>query len=142
MEEFGAVGEVDDEVWNRVMEINLNGPFRAMRRAIQIMLPQGSGNIINATSVGGWQGAREGTAYTATKRVLNELTKNTGLCVLQIRNTMQCHCSRGYGNQHRKWIGLLQNFADGQPTHHERSRYESVCIKANGGSTSRTIPRV
>jgi len=30
MEEFGAVGEVDDEVWNRVMEINLNGPFRAM----------------------------------------------------------------------------------------------------------------
>lgn len=78
MDNFSPVAEVDDEVWQRVMDINLNGPFRAMRAALKIMLEKQSGVILNIASVGGLQGARAGAAYTASKHALIGLTKNTG----------------------------------------------------------------
>lgn len=78
MDNFSPVAEVDDEVWQRVMDINLNGPFRAMRAALKIMLEKQSGVILNIASIGGLQGARAGAAYTASKHALIGLTKNTG----------------------------------------------------------------
>ncbi len=78
MDHFDPVGDVDDAMWTRVMDVNLNGPFKAMRRAINIMLPKGKGAIVNVSSLGGVQGARAGAAYTASKHGLIGLTKNTG----------------------------------------------------------------
>lgn len=78
MDNFNPVGDVDDATWERVMNINLTGPFKAMRHAIKIMLKNGKGSIINISSVGGLQGARAGAAYTASKHALIGLTKNTG----------------------------------------------------------------
>lgn len=78
MDNFAPVGEVEDEVWERNMAINLYGPFRAMRKAIQIFLPKSRGVIINIASIGGLNGARAGAAYTTSKHALVGLTKNTG----------------------------------------------------------------
>jgi len=78
MDDFSPVGDVKDEMWQRVMEINLNGPMRLMRSALKIMLKNKSGSIINISSIGGLQGARAGAAYTASKHALIGLTKNTG----------------------------------------------------------------
>lgn len=78
MDEFNAVGDTSDEVWERVMNINVNGPFKAMRSVIKIMLEKKSGVIINISSIGGLQGARAGAAYTTSKHALIGLTKNTG----------------------------------------------------------------
>jgi NAD(P)-dependent dehydrogenase (short-subunit alcohol dehydrogenase family) len=78
MDNFAPVGDVDDKMWQRVMDINLNGPFKAMRRAVNIMLANGSGSIVNISSLGGVHGARAGAAYTASKHALIGLTKNTG----------------------------------------------------------------
>lgn len=78
MDHFEPVADVSEELWERVIEVNLNGPFRAMKYALGYMLPRKSGNIINIASIGGLQGARAGAAYTSSKHALIGLTKNTG----------------------------------------------------------------
>lgn len=79
MDEFKPVAEVSDEQWDKVMQINLNGPMYAMRKAVQVMCEQESGgNIVNVASIGGIRGCRAGAAYTASKHALVGLTKNTG----------------------------------------------------------------
>ena len=78
MDDFSPVGDVKDNKWSRVMEINLNGPMRLMRSVLATMLKNKSGSIVNIASIGGLQGARAGAAYTASKHALIGLTKNTG----------------------------------------------------------------
>jgi len=78
MDNFAPVGELDNAMWQKVMAVNVDGPFKAMRSAVNIFLPKSSGVIINIASIGGLQGARAGAAYTASKHALIGLTKNTG----------------------------------------------------------------
>ncbi len=78
MDNFEPVGEVDNTMWQKVMAVNVDGPFKAMRSALKIFLPKSSGVIINISSIGGLQGARAGAAYTTSKHALIGLTKNTG----------------------------------------------------------------
>jgi NAD(P)-dependent dehydrogenase (short-subunit alcohol dehydrogenase family) len=78
MDDFQPVGELEDDVWERVMKVNLDVPFKLMRNAMQIFLQQQSGNIVNVASVGGLYGGRAGAAYTTSKFGLIGLTKNTG----------------------------------------------------------------
>lgn len=78
MDNFDLTADVTDQVWDRVMRINIDGPFKAMRAVLQLMLAKKSGVIINIASIGGLQGARAGAAYTTSKHALIGLTKNTG----------------------------------------------------------------
>jgi NAD(P)-dependent dehydrogenase (short-subunit alcohol dehydrogenase family) len=72
-----GVGELDDEVWRRVLSINLDGPMFPSRRAVQQMRQQGAGSIINIASIGGLHGGAAGAAYTVSKHALVGLTRNT-----------------------------------------------------------------
>ena len=83
MDDFEPVHELSNEKWNRVMNINLNGPFYACRLAIPIMLEQGNGSIVNISSVGGLYGARAGMAYTTSKHAVIGMTKNIGFIYAQ-----------------------------------------------------------
>lgn len=78
MDNFQPVGDLDNATFERVMKINVEGPMKAMRKAIQIFIPKGKGIIVNVASVGGIAGARAGAAYTASKHALIGLTRNTG----------------------------------------------------------------
>ncbi|MGP8215596.1 MAG: glucose 1-dehydrogenase [Bacteroidia bacterium] len=78
MDDFTPAGDVSNELWNKVMGVNLNGPFYSCRIAIAQMLKQGKGVIVNVSSIGGIEGARAGAAYTASKHALVGLTKNIG----------------------------------------------------------------
>ncbi len=71
-----GVGEVTDEIWQRVLSINLNGPMFLSRRAIPIMVKQGGGSIINTASVAGLGGGAAGVAYTVSKHALVGLTRS------------------------------------------------------------------
>ena len=78
MDEFTPIGELTDELFDKVMAVNLNGPIYAMRKAVQVMLEQETkGNIVNIASIGGVCGARAGVAYTASKHAIVGATKNT-----------------------------------------------------------------
>lgn len=76
LDNFIPVDEVTDELWNKVIEINLTSPMKLARKVIPIMIKQEKGNIINTSSLGGLYGGRAGAAYTASKYGLTGLTKN------------------------------------------------------------------
>ncbi|QJD98076.1 SDR family oxidoreductase [Mucilaginibacter robiniae] len=76
MDNFVPAEEVTDELWERVMGVNLTGPMRTIRKSLPIFRTKVSGTIINIASVGGLQGSRAGAAYTASKHALIGLTKN------------------------------------------------------------------
>jgi NAD(P)-dependent dehydrogenase (short-subunit alcohol dehydrogenase family) len=71
------VGTLDDEVWNRVLGVNLNGAMYASRRAVQLMLESKGGSIVNISSFAGTSGAMSGAAYAASKHALLGLTRST-----------------------------------------------------------------
>jgi NAD(P)-dependent dehydrogenase (short-subunit alcohol dehydrogenase family) len=77
MDDFSPVGEFDEEMFEKVMVLNLGAPAYAMKRVIKEFERQGGGVIINIASVGGLFGCRAGAAYTASKHGLIGLTKNT-----------------------------------------------------------------
>ena len=70
------VVDTPDEVWDRVLSVNLAAPFRASRKVIPSMIEHGGGVILNTASVAGMFGARAGTAYTVSKHGLIGLTKS------------------------------------------------------------------
>ncbi len=78
MDEFTPVGDMSNDLWRKIMSINLDGPVYAMRKAVQVMNGQESGgNIVNVASIGGVNGCRAGAAYTASKHALVGISKNT-----------------------------------------------------------------
>ncbi len=76
MDDFYPLADLDDALWDRVMAVNLDGPMVICRRALQIMLPQGGGAIVNVASVGGLFGGRAGVAYTTSKHALIGLSRS------------------------------------------------------------------
>ncbi len=78
MDNFEPVGEVSNELWTKVMQVNLEGPFKAMRTAVPIFLAKQKGIIINICSIGGIKGGVAGAAYTSSKHALIGLSRNTG----------------------------------------------------------------
>lgn len=77
MDGVRPVGETPDEVWERVLNVNLNAPFRATRKVIPLMLKQGGGAILNTASVAGVFGGMAGVSYTVSKHALIGLTRST-----------------------------------------------------------------
>ncbi|MDL2220801.1 SDR family oxidoreductase [Eubacteriales bacterium OttesenSCG-928-N14] len=79
MDNMMPVGELDDELWERVLAVNLTGMMYTCRKAVGIMEKQeGCAKIVNTASVGGLQGSRAGAAYTASKFGVVGLTRNIG----------------------------------------------------------------
>lgn len=84
MDGFEPVGEITDEKWDRIFDINLKGVMRGMRKAVNYWLDNNKqGIIINTISTGGLNGAHAGAAYVASKHALVGLTKNTGFMYAQ-----------------------------------------------------------
>jgi NAD(P)-dependent dehydrogenase (short-subunit alcohol dehydrogenase family) len=77
MDYMQGVAELSDDIWRRVLSINLDGPMFTSRRALQHMLTLGSGSIVNVASTAGIHGGAAGAAYTASKHALVGLTRNT-----------------------------------------------------------------
>ena len=72
-----GVGELTNEMWERVLGINLNGPMYLTRKAVPVMVAQGGGSIVNTASVAGVGGGAAGVAYTVSKHGLVGMTRNT-----------------------------------------------------------------
>lgn len=77
MDYMQGVGELTDDIWRRVLSINLDGPMFTSRRAVQYMLEHGGGSIVNVASTAALHGGAAGAAYTASKHGVLGLTRNT-----------------------------------------------------------------
>ncbi|MEU1178963.1 3-oxoacyl-ACP reductase family protein [Streptomyces sp. NPDC005820] len=72
---FTRSEHVTDEDWQRVVDVNLNGTFACCREAGKVMLEQGSGSIVNVSSVHARTGFERIAAYAASKGGVEALTK-------------------------------------------------------------------
>ena len=61
--------------WERVMRVNLTGPFLTSREAGKQMLARGEGSIVNVSSVAGLLAVSDRAAYNASKHGLIGLTR-------------------------------------------------------------------
>ncbi len=61
------IHKMDDEAWEAVIGINLKGVFNMTREIGPLMMEQGSGSIVNISSVVGLDGNMGQTNYSATK---------------------------------------------------------------------------
>lgn len=71
----GPVEEIPREEVLKVMEINLLGPVAVMKAVLPIMRRQGSGLVINITSIAGYMGLPFRGYYSASKGALELLTE-------------------------------------------------------------------
>jgi len=70
--------EMADDVWNKVIDVNLNGVFWCCRAFGKSMLEQGGGSIVNVGSMSGFVVNRpqEQANYNASKAAVHHLTRS------------------------------------------------------------------
>jgi NAD(P)-dependent dehydrogenase (short-subunit alcohol dehydrogenase family) len=74
-----TVVDTTDELWNRVLDVNLGGVYRGCKYAIPHMIRNGGGSIINSTSVQALRGFAGWAAYAASKGGIVSLTQQVAL---------------------------------------------------------------
>jgi 3-oxoacyl-[acyl-carrier protein] reductase len=70
--------DVSDEEWRRVFALNCDGVFYFNRQAARVMVPRGSGRIVNVASIAGKEGNPMAAAYSASKAAVIGMTKSIG----------------------------------------------------------------
>jgi len=83
----GPIHTTPAEEWVATLDILVNGVFYGVKHAARVMRQQGSGSIINMSSVAGLVGGLGPHAYTVAKHAIVGLTKSTSteLCSDGIR---------------------------------------------------------
>lgn len=76
---LAATAELEEEEWNRIIDINLRGVFLCMKHEIPLILKQGGGAIVNTSSGAGIIGIKGSPAYTAAKHGVIGLTRSAAL---------------------------------------------------------------
>jgi NAD(P)-dependent dehydrogenase (short-subunit alcohol dehydrogenase family) len=66
--------EVTDEDFQHILHTNLNAVFALSREVVKVMEPQGSGSIINISSMAAMYGLPKVIAYTASKSAIEGMT--------------------------------------------------------------------
>jgi 2-dehydro-3-deoxy-L-rhamnonate dehydrogenase (NAD+) len=70
--------DVSDDEWRRVFALNCDGVFYVNREAARVMVPRGSGRIVNVASIAGKEGNPMAAAYSASKAAVIGMTKSIG----------------------------------------------------------------
>ena len=71
--------ELDEAIWDRVLNVNLKGTFFCSQEAARLMIPRGSGRIVNIASDAALLPAARGSHYNASKAGVLALTKSLAL---------------------------------------------------------------
>jgi NAD(P)-dependent dehydrogenase (short-subunit alcohol dehydrogenase family) len=75
----GPLDELSAEDWDRVLAVNLRGPFLCTRQALRIMKRQRGGRIINIGSISAQRVRPNNGPYNASKFGIDGLTHSTAL---------------------------------------------------------------
>lgn len=76
MDNVTPIHEVSDEIWDRVIDINVTGMMRLSRKVIPKMLSKHSGTVVNVGSEASFKGSDAGVAYTTSKHAVVGLSKS------------------------------------------------------------------
>jgi 3-oxoacyl-[acyl-carrier protein] reductase len=72
---FTDLDNLTEEVWDKIIAVNLTGPMRLTRAVAPIMKSQGRGRVVNISSVAGLGPQGSSIAYAVSKAGLIHLTK-------------------------------------------------------------------
>jgi 3-oxoacyl-[acyl-carrier protein] reductase len=72
---FPDLDNLTEEVWEKIMAVNLTGPMRLTKAVAPVMKAQGAGRIVNISSVAGLSPSGSSIAYAVSKAGLIHLTK-------------------------------------------------------------------
>ena len=67
---------VSGELWDRIFEVNVRGPFQCVRAAREPLAASGRGQVINVASIAGITGNGSSIPYCASKAALMSLTQS------------------------------------------------------------------
>lgn len=75
----GPITEMDEQIYDRLVAVNLKGVFLGMKYGIPAMLASGGGSVINTASSAALVGWKGKAAYAAAKGGVVQLTKSAAL---------------------------------------------------------------
>ncbi len=87
--------EMDEAEWQRVISVNLTGPFNTTRVAIEPLLKRPGSNIVNVASTAGMRGQAYACHYAASKAGLINFTRSIALEFATRGLRANCLCPAG-----------------------------------------------
>lgn len=85
-----AIDAIDDETWDRVMEINLHSVMSLTRELVPGMKSRGWGRVIHISSIFGFASKEKRNVYSATKTALLGLARASALDLGETGVTVNC----------------------------------------------------
>jgi NAD(P)-dependent dehydrogenase (short-subunit alcohol dehydrogenase family) len=102
-----AIDEYTDDEWNRILSVNLNGAFYAIRAAVP-HLRAAHGSIVLVSSMTGIVGQPHGAAYDASKGALISMARSLSLELAPAGVRVNCVCPAGVDTPlMRAWAATL-----------------------------------
>ena len=72
---FGPIQNTEERAFDKILDVNLKGPFELCKKAYPVLKQRGGGSIINISSIGGLTPERGIGIYSVSKAGLINLTK-------------------------------------------------------------------
>jgi NAD(P)-dependent dehydrogenase (short-subunit alcohol dehydrogenase family) len=76
---LGSPVDTPEELWERVMRVNVTSMFLTCKHALPVMLDQGGGAIVNVSSLSATKAIRPEVAYATSKGAVNAFTINVAM---------------------------------------------------------------
>lgn len=100
----------DDELWMRILEVNLTGTYHVCKQSAHLLPSDGSGRIINIASILGLKGVPDQPAYCAAKHGVVGLGKSLAALYAPRRITVNSVCpgwvDTDMGRARQKALGI------------------------------------
>ena len=100
---IAEAADASREDFDRVMSINLRGVWSCMKFELRQMRKQGSGAIVNCSSIGGMRGSKGRAAYSASKFGVIGLTRATALDFADVEWAGNIVCRPIFGGLHHQY---------------------------------------
>ncbi len=71
---FGPIQQTEERAFDKIIDVNLKGPFELCKKAYPILKERGGGSIINISSIGGLTPESGIVIYSVSKAGINNLT--------------------------------------------------------------------
>ena len=106
------VYDYDEEMFDRVIAINLRGVFLGLKYVLPVMLAQGAGAVVNTASIAGLVGGPGMSAYVASKHAVLGITKSASADVARAGVRVNAVCPGPVETRMMRSLEALRNPAD------------------------------